>query len=281
MSSPLGIHARKHFEFICQAKISTRTKYTGTLIPLFTCTDTNYSLIMRDYTDILNMREELNLLNRSVHSLLKRLVPPYISDIMTNNHMKDVFVSHESAVAAMCLKPSQEIVSQDSDLLDDCDITQVCISIVDKVLGSYQDISRIRTFNGNFLFVTSLFNDDEKTDKVTYLLSFLEEAVAEINKYMMFKMLVSCTISYGGPIYACITGISKTMFDVLGNELTECFDNLDIVPPGKIIFTSEAYDRMKDHSISSQFIPPRQLKKKVYIMNNYLGMNFNSVSPEL
>lgn len=276
MKSPYGIKARRSFDFICDTREKPKTKFSGTLIPLYNC----YAISMRDQTEIDEMKNELTALSRSIHSLLRRLVPSYITDVITSDSMPENIISDESAVLAMCLKLSPEYVLCEDDL-DEADKTQVCISIVDRVLERYKNISRLRTFNGNFLFITSLFEPESVESKITSLLDFANDVALSINQYLEYKWIVTCTMDFGGPIYSCLTGISKTLFDVFGKELVECFDYLDIVPAGKILFTERAFEKLSDRSKVVPFVPRRKVADQLYILNDFIGMSFGNGDGEV
>ncbi|KAI5512360.1 guanylate cyclase protein [Trichomonas vaginalis G3] len=159
-------------------------------------------------------------------------------------------------------------------VLDDADITQVCLSLIDRVMMNYKNITRIRPLNGNFIFISGLFKEENANESIVKMIQFANEVAYSINSYTECESLVTCVMSYGGPVYGCMTGISKTVFDVFGMPLVECFDMMDLAPPGKILFVDDAYEMIDDKSKLSPFKANRLVEKKLFVLNSYIGMDF-------
>lgn len=93
------------------------------------------------------MKKELSVINRMVMSLLKRLVPKEIaSKIMFENAQTNVKAIRVAVFQCEVVKINEKNVK--TNKLSAADITDVCISILDKKISTFNGVVRTRSFIG-------------------------------------------------------------------------------------------------------------------------------------
>lgn len=271
-----GIRAIRCFDFIVQTKTS-KVPYSGCLIPITKDHRMEFAILMRCKSEIIDMQKESRMLKKQVQNQLKRLIPPKVYELLLDDDVPSVFSSDMSCCLAVSL---HHVAYRTSDSetypLDDADITQICLSNFDKLLTKYPMITKLRSFNGCFIFVTSLFTDEPIEVCLKAIIDFFTEFSTIMNKYFEYEILLSGVFTCGGPIFGSLTGITKTLFDVWGAPIIQCFDSLDIVPPGKLLLLEEGYEKLEDKSDFCLFTPHRELDYKVYVTKSPIGMDFNA-----
>ena len=272
---PYGVRARRCFDFIVQTK-EGKKPFSGCLIPITKDNTIEYAITMRDRSDIIEMKKDMDFLKMLVQRQLKRLIPLPVFDMMVDDNLQQVFSSDESAVLCVRLnKVNNKIPDENSYILDESDITQMALSIFDKLVLKYTTITKLRSFNGNFIFVSSLFTKQSVEVSLKNLLDLVTDFAIEIHKNLDYEYLFSASINCGGQIFGSLSGITRTLFDVWGDSMINCFDCLDLVPPGKILFLENAYEKFSNKNDLSLYVVQRELPYKVYVTNSYIGMNFD------
>lgn len=143
MNTAYGVRSKRHFEFVVNSARKEDDGFTGTLIPLLDSVPIKYAITMRSTAEILEMKNDLEFLEKTLINTLKRLVPQNIVQLMISDKMPRTFVSKGSAVLAVTLKRSN-MYDGKSTILNLIDTTQVCISLIDRVLLKFPTIARLR-----------------------------------------------------------------------------------------------------------------------------------------
>ncbi|EAX89734.1 adenylate cyclase, putative [Trichomonas vaginalis G3] len=266
----LGIRARKNFDFFVFTESENKlTPFSGVFIPLQNC---NFALILKDQSEIIEMKDELDRLHKQISLVLKRLVHPMIAMKTVLDEMPNL-TTKEKCVIFCCQMKTIEYVKPEIELFD-YEITEVCISIFDRLLSKYNKICRMRTFNEDFVFIGGFFDDDSPGERIEEIIKFAQDAANDINHFLECNILLSGSINYGGPVHCGFSGISKTMFDYWSKAIIDCYDILDVVPPGKLLLFEDAYNYINDKSLFIPYRPTREIEQNLFIMQSYLGMGF-------
>lgn len=195
--------------------------------------------------------------------------------------MPNMLIKERCVVMSAILKRQCDIGTKTSRL-DVTDITEITMSIMDRINQKYKNITRIRSFNGCFIFIGNFFNENENESEsdpnecINNMIDFANHCAYAVNKTIEFDSILSCLVDFGGPVYSSLSGISKTIFDFSSQLIVETFDCIDIVPAGKLVLFKECYDNISNKSLFAQFKPPRDIENEFYIMNSYLGMNLEN-----
>lgn len=267
MKTPYGIIAKRSFEFCVKTNEGGEVPFSGTMIPL---KDNKFGLMMKNQSEVVEMKNEMQTLRKQILMLLKRLLHQEIANKMIADDMPQQITIPEAVVFAATLKRHSENMS-DQDLYN-YEITEVCISIIDRLLGKYKTITRMRTLNGDFVFITGLFDEESAEERLKVTLEFAREAAIAIKNFLECSFLLTGSINIGGPIHCSFTGISRTMFDFFSATIVSTYDILDLVPAGKLLLYEEAYNCVENKDMYMLYRPSRELPKNVYILQTYLDM---------
>lgn len=276
MFGPYGVKAIHTFNLTCHSKENCFIEFATYLIPIEKSGRLLFGLLMRNLTEIKIMKDGLQALSKKLQVLLHRIMPRPVANFILSSKAPNIFVCDNCAVLAVALKHQTNIGAKDLKF-DATDISEVAISIMDQELTKYPNIHRIRTFNGVFLFVSGFFTKISPNEAIQDLLNFSNNAAANINRSLEFHSFFAGVINYGGPVFGFMSGITKTLFDMLSKMLIDTFDYIDIAPPGKLVVYKDAYKHLDNKQAFIKYTPNnRNTDREFYIMHSYLGMQFES-----
>lgn len=273
MSSPLGVRARRGFDLYARHKDGDLIPFYGTLVPIFTNGVLSFSMILSNKTAILEMKKEIKELEKKIRITLSKLVPQNVATMMMEHKLPKNFFVKSACFMAVQLKEQTDITEKDN-LWDATYITQVAMSGIDFVIKRFPDIIRVRTFNGNFFFVCGLFNEKPANYCVNTMVSFASECAAAINNSITFASFFTGLISYGGPVYGSMMGVSKTLFEVISPQTYYLFSHLDIVPTGELVMFESAYKHLDNPTMFIGLEPSREVSEPLYVLHTYVGLQF-------
>ena len=268
MTTPYGIRVRRIFDMTSVSPKGNKVLFTSTLFPLNVDGGLFFAVLMRDQTHIKEMEQELSFLRRRIASLLKRLVPKEVAVKLMVENASTIAKVDVASVFAISLKQFRDY-GEKFEELDIADITDVCISEMDKNLAQFPGIVRLRSFNGMFFFICGLYPPLPPNQQIQSLCQFAQSCAPVINKFLCYDILLSGVIATGGPVFSGCIGLSHTLFDVWGDPVDEVFPLLQIVPPGSIILTEASYHAMeegKDAFSEIEYGEDENSLKKLYIM---------------
>ena len=239
MKTPHGIRAKRNFDLTAVTPDGEKIPFTSTLFPLSVDRSLYFALLTRNQTHNIEMKKELSIINRKVMSLLKRLVPKEIaSKIMVENAQTNVKANSVAVFQCEVIKINENNLK--TNKLSVADITDVCISIMDKKISNFNGIVRIRSFNGSFFFVSGLFCNESEKEKVENLCNFAKSCAVAVNNFLEYGSLLSGAITIGGPAFAGVMGTSDTLFDVWGEPVERAIYLHNFIKPGQIILDENA-----------------------------------------
>lgn len=273
MFTPMGVIAKRTFNIIGTTRDSTNIEYSAILIPLKTRGIlSNFALLMRNMTEIIEMRHELNQLKNNLNVLVRRLFPPpYVSKFIDGS-LENVLSASNCSVLCATTKLHFESKNNESQL-NESDVTEIVMSLMDRIVQKYKDIIRIRSLNGVFVFVAGFQVERSTGEIVQDLIDFIKECAEAINRSFEYNQVLCGVIKSGGPCFAYLSGITKTVFEMWSEPLMEAFDMIDIVPPGKILMTQTEYEAIDRNESFVVYHPQRDVKFRLYINNDYIGMD--------
>ncbi|EAY02549.1 adenylate cyclase, putative [Trichomonas vaginalis G3] len=217
--------------------------------------------MMRNMSDVNQLKKEFKFEQQKLNTLLWRLVPQKISEKFLTDDLKDIIVGKNCAI--MCATAKTAVKPELR--LTELDVTEIIMSLSDKIMSQNKNIMRLRTFNGTFLFIAGLFEEKSCKENIEDLIRFCDECGKKVKDIFKKKQSL-CGLIKSGIVYGYMSGISKTIFDVLSDSAIEVFDLIDVVPAGKLCILKDEYEAINDADKRFvAYLPPRDVDVELYI----------------
>lgn len=259
MFSPVGVITKKTFTLFATTQSGAKIEYFAVLIPItFKGFLTHFAMLMRNMTEINNMKKDLEQAKTSSIALLKMLMPDELIPKFIDGSIQNFFEVKNTVIFAATIKTKIGYFRGDMRLQDN-DLTEVSMSIMDSVFKQCKNVTRIRTFNGIFVYIAGITEEKTQKENLENMIEFIRLASDGINKAFNHLQVLTGVMRFAGKSYGFMSGIKRCILDFCSEPMIEAFDLIDVVPPEKIMITKDEYEALEKKGNFVGFIPPRSI----------------------